>query len=140
MAFVAIEAVLLLILSVKYYKLKNLYLQCCEKISEYESAKYLIEDEDCILWGLCEDSVVSRLPPPIWYGEVTIKDDGRWTPSLYERYFSKVKGSQDSIIIHSYRWFNPFNKRSDVEVVFENVDGIWMATSCLEYNPEEVEF
>ena len=140
MAFIAFETVVLLILFMKYHKLKDSYLQYCEIISKYENAKNLIEDGDCVLWGMCEDSVAEKLPQPLWYGEVTIKDDGRWTPPPYERYLSKVRGTKDSIIIHSYRWYNPFSKRTNVEVVFEEVDGCWVSTSCLEYNPKEIEF
>ena len=134
------ETVLLLILSIGCNKLNKRYLHCCEVVSGCNQRNSLIEDEDCALWEMCEDSVVKKLPPPLWYGEVKIKDDGEWTPPPYERYLSKVKGTKDTITIHSYRWYNPFSRLTNVEVIFEKVDGFWIATSCLEYDPNVIEF
>lgn len=137
---VGIETLLLIILAIKYNKLNDSFLQQCEMTSKNEWGKYLVEDEDCILWHKCEDSVVEKLPTPLWYGEVKIKDDGEWTPPPYERYLSKVKDTKDTLTIHSYRWYNPFSNRTCVEVIFEDVNGSWIATSCLEYDPNEVVF
>ena len=138
--FAVLETVLLLFLAVKYHNLNKLYLQCCEDVSKCDWSKCLIEDEDCVLWGLSEDSVRNMLPTPLWHGTVMIKDDGEWTPPPYERYLSKVKNTRDTITIHSYRWHNPFSNLTNVEVIFEEIDGQWIATSCLEYDPHAVQF
>lgn len=137
---VGIETILFIILAIKYNKLNDSFLQQCEMVSKSEWGKYLVEDEDCIWWHKSEDYVVEKLPTPLWYGEVKIKDDGEWTPPPYERYLSKVKDTKDTITIHSYRWYNPFSNRTRIEVIFEKVDSGWVATSCLEYDPNEVDF
>ena len=137
---VGIETILFIVLAIKYNKLYDSFLQQCEMVSKNEWGKYLVEDEDCIWWHKSEDSVVEKLPTPLWYGEVKIKDDGEWTPPPYERYLSKVKDTKDTITIHSYRWYNPFSNRSCIEVIFEKVDSNWIATSCLEYDSNEIVF
>ena len=137
---ISVETVVLLILFIEYHKLNDKYSHCCESVSRYELTNILVEDEECVFWGMCEDSVVKRLPPPLWHGEVKIKDNGEWTPPPYERYLSKVKDTKDTITIHSYRWYNPFSKLTNVEIIFENVNGLWIATSCTEYDHNVIEF
>ena len=137
---ITIESMLLLWLGIKYYNLLQLYLISCSSLSYYEEKENLIEDESCIFWNMDEDSVRNRLPSPAWHGVVVIKEDSSWTPPPYERYLSKVEGTGDSVIIHSYRWHNPFSNRSDLEIIFEKIEGRWIATSCLEYNPDVVQF
>lgn len=135
-----IEAIIISILAVMYHQLKDSYMQQCEIVSKYERNTFVVEDENCILWNISEDSAVTKLPPPLWHGDVKIIDDGSWTPPPYERYLSKIKGTHDTLTIHPYRWYNPFSNRTKIEIIFENVDGRWIATSCLEYDPKEVEF
>lgn len=137
---IAIETLLLLFLANKHYKLNESYLQQCELLSQYEKNKFIVEDEESLFWNLDEDSVAEKLPKPLWHGEVKIIDDGEWVPPPYERYLSIVEGSQDTITIHPYRWHNPFSNRTNIEIVFEEIEGRWIATSCLEYDPNEVNF
>ena len=137
---IILETVFLLIVLFKYHELHNSYLDCCAFRSNLEDQKYLVENEESLFWNMDEDSVKGKFPKPVWNGEVTIKDDGNWVPPPYENYYYRIKGTSDSITIHSYRWYNPFSNRTNIEVIFENIQGQWITTSCIEYDPKVIQF
>lgn len=137
---IIVETIIILVALFKYHELHNSYLDCRISRSKLENNKYLIENEESMFWYTEEDSVKMILPIPVWSGEVTIKDDGNWVPPPYENYYHRIKGTSDSITIRSYIWNNPFSNRSKVEIIFENIHGRWIATSCTEYDPKVVQF
>ena len=105
-----------------------------------ERSMMLRENKQLLYYGMKKEEVLAILPPPNG-NSVKVLFDGDALMNLfwlYNSYQKKLRGTQDTVIVETYYWEIPYHDRPNLLIVFEKKDTSWIATTCVQWNPELV--
>ena len=116
---------------------------CYDYAVKIDSLKWLEvvrEDEQLPYYGMKKEKALAVLPQPRYSENKIVYDDGNLSlwHLLYRPYEKRVIGTQDTIIVEYYYWEIPYHDRPNLYIVFEKKDTSWIATTCIQWNPELV--
>ncbi|MDR1793001.1 MAG: hypothetical protein LBR36_06135 [Bacteroidales bacterium] len=103
---------------------------------------YLREESQSLFYQKTEEEVLAVLPTPKSDSKGRLFDDGNidnwhW---LLNPYKNRLAGTKDTLYMHTYTWVIPYRDRPNIYIVFEKDSNQWIATACVEWDPDVVQF
>ena len=123
----------------KYENKERNYIWTIDSLKEME---YIREDAQLPYFLKKKEDVLKMLPTPLTKDSKNFPffDDGSLDKKhwVYFPYIDRVQNTKDTLWLCTYFWEIPFSERPELHIVFEKTDTGWIATSCIQYNPEKV--